>query len=960
MKQYFWFIIIFLSPKFLLAQTYTSFERGYGTLYDDEGTAICHSQLYYYLVAGYTKGYSAGLDKDIYLVQFNEFGGANFSAHCGSSDDESATGVVEYANGVIYVIGNATRSSDTSYSRIVLAKFDLNGTVLWWKQIGDTTKRQEANELVILPNGELAICGRTYLNSLYSGLIMICDTAGNTLHQKNFSINYNENFTDLIVTNDNEIATCTATKGSGYPELIVYGLDFNGDSLWRYSNTISANPSDVKSIIQTEDSTYCVCGNINISYTSQTFIHIFDKHRNFKHQAQTGGLYSYSNDLASLTWTSSVMTAAKLYNYVAIFGGELSDTAGVTPSEFRYLRPYTWHFDAYQTTNGANAIVANDEFNTPVCTSTGYTTLTGNGSKDLAIVHTNSGLNTKCDYNTPVISSKNGLNLCPGDSVLISRDTNAFIYQHWINLKYPYTQELGEFGDSIWVHTPGYYLLIGMNADSSIWVSNEVNIVYSDTSKATVVPSGYLDYCALDGESLSLTIQDLNVHSLQWFCNGDSIPGANLSVLNIDSSGIYYCTYVKSCGVDSTNLFQVNSSSPPLVDYNFQNFIGDYRPWCTRINQFAVESVSYYTYQWTLNGAVVSANYYCPISNWGDYAVDVSNSCGTTHDHTGTVLPRPLPYATHYSNDPLMLCGQDSVFLTPSENLTVQNWYRNSQIIPGNYPYGYYANQPGQYHFTFMTNGYCANEPIQSGPITVTIDTLPLYINLSVPTYYTCDTVFANVSPTSQILQHNLYHDGILTDTFFDSIPIFNSGNYWAEVHDAVCSIKSDTITITNSLPPLNLPLDTILCLADTLILGVPPTASYSYLWNIGDTNSYAEIYSSIQDTILLTLQVSDSGFCSTTDSTIVVFDLCAGIDEEVLSSEVIVFPTLFQNSISILNQGARSISFFIIDGMGRVVNQGLLDKAAEISTSDFAPGVYVMLLQNIKGESKAIKVVKQ
>jgi hypothetical protein len=324
------------------------------------------------------------------------------------------------------------------------------------------------------------------------------------------------------------------------------------------------------------------------------------------------------------------------------------------------------------------------------------------------------------------------------------------------------------------------------------------------------------------------------------------------------------------------------------------------------------------------------------------------------------VYERPLPYATHYSNDPLMLCGQDSVFLTPSEYLTVQNWYRNSQTIPGYYPHGYYANQPGQYYFTFMTNGFCANEPIQSGAATVTIDTLPPVLNLSVPTFYTCDTIFASVSPTSQILQYNLYHDGVLTDTFFDSIPIFNSGNYWVEIHDAVCSIKSDTIAITNSLPPLNLPLDTILCVTDTLILGVPATASYSYLWNVGDTSSYTEIYSAIQDTVLLTLQVSDSGFCSTSDSTIVVFDLCSGTDETALYSDVIVFPTLFQNSITMLNQGLASIRFFIIDGTGRMVSRGVFDKTAEINTSSFASGIYFILLQNSIEDRKVVKVLKQ
>lgn len=957
MKKLFAIFFFFILSLFTKAQIYSSFERGFGTSYDDEGSAICVSQGSFYLVAGYTLGYSAGTDRDFYLVQFNNFGGVNFSQHCGSTDNESASGVVEYSNGDIYVVGTATRPNDPTYERIVLAKFDMNGNVNWWKQIDDTTQAQEANELVILPNGEIAICGRVISGSQSRALIIISDTSGNVLRHKEYSINQNENFTDLIVNKDNEIAVCTS---SGSQELIVYGLDLNGDSLWRYNSIITAGPIRVLSIVQLNDSNYVVGGDIYLGWTNHIYYHSFDRNRNTLQQIESQSQMSTLNDLAGWSGAEFVSSATQFYNNVPIFGEETYDYTNSTVGQQRYLRPLSYSHFLYSTTLGATAIVVNSQNSNDVISLTGYTTLTGNGSKDVAIVHTNDALGTKCQTDGPIISAKGSSSLCPGDSTLISLDANHFVYEHWVNLEAPYTQEIGQFGDSAWVNTPGHYFLIGLDADSSIWISNEVTIVASDTSRATVTVNGSLGFCQLDGETLSITLNDLQLISMQWFCNGDSIPGATTQVLNIDSSGIYSCVYNKICRTDTTENYYVNVSAPPGVFIDWQNSNGMYMPWCNGNNSIQVQNVSYYTYQWERDGVVVSTSYFCQISAEGQYSITTSNSCGSTYTNAGFIPEWPLPYPVTTFPADTNLCFQDTVELYPSYSVGVSSWYLDNQPVSSTYSNLYYASSAGEYYFLFTTNGMCTNDPIQSGSTFLTQDTLPSSILFSIPVTNTCDTLYGSASSSAQNIQYNLYHDGTFSGSYFDSIPVVTAGAYWVEVHDATCSIRSDTISITNLLPPLQLTQDSTLCVGDTITIGLPASTSFNYQWSNGDTNSYTEIYSAIQDTFLLVLTVSDSGICSNSDSTLLIFDLCSQISESVFSMNVLVYPTVFDEFLYFKNSDINPTCFVITDVMGREIVKGKFQGDLTLNTNNFSSGAYFVHTLNDGGGKKTVKILKQ
>ena len=97
--------LLFLAAGFFLiyftsyAQVTHTFQRGYGTAYDDEGISLCEDNNFGYVVAGYTKGYTAGQNMDIYLVHFNSNGNVTWSNYHDDGLNEIGTSILRYNSG---------------------------------------------------------------------------------------------------------------------------------------------------------------------------------------------------------------------------------------------------------------------------------------------------------------------------------------------------------------------------------------------------------------------------------------------------------------------------------------------------------------------------------------------------------------------------------------------------------------------------------------------------------------------------------------------------------------------------------------------------------------------------------------------------------------------------------------------------------------------------------------------
>jgi hypothetical protein len=104
-----------------------------------------------------------------------------------------------------------------------------------------------------------------------------------------------------------------------------------------------------------------------------------------------------------------------------------------------------------------------------------------------------------------------------------------------------------------------------------------------------------------------------------------------------------------------------------------------------------------------------------------------------------------------------------------------------------------------------------------------------------------------------------LWQDGSVNPTF----TVSNAGLYWAKVTDTNTCSNADTVVVNYvPIPPLNLGVDTSICLDDTLTLNAT-FPNVTYLWNNGSTNPTFDIYK----TGIYWAQITDTNKCVNTDT---------------------------------------------------------------------------------------------
>ncbi|MFN8164759.1 MAG: T9SS type A sorting domain-containing protein [Bacteroidia bacterium] len=177
------------------------------------------------------------------------------------------------------------------------------------------------------------------------------------------------------------------------------------------------------------------------------------------------------------------------------------------------------------------------------------------------------------------------------------------------------------------------------------------------------------------------------------------------------------------------------------------------------------------------------------------------------------------------------------------------------------------------------------------------------------------------------------------------TIQLTTSQSVWAMITDSSGhSFHSDNYHLVFHAPAIDLGPDTTICINDTLQL----SAGSNYLaWQWQDMstlNSY-NAFSSVPDTQLIYVQVTDSNSCIGSDSITVVFDVCNGIAQANESSFVSVFPNPAADKFSILNSSTERIRFSIYSIEGKIVyeNQVEAGKTIVLETKNFPSGIYLI-----------------
>ncbi len=958
------FCILFFFQQYNSAQPIATFERAFGTAYDDYGYSLHRDINFNYFVAGETWGYSAGDNSDIYLVKFDSTGRFLWAENYGDSSNEKGMCLLQHSSGDYFILGNYSDSGNADV-HLMLCRIDQNGNLLWSiKYNSGINKTRKADKMVFLPNGNIAIAGTTierFSASLdYKGFIEILDISGNILQTKEYFLGQETNFSDLIVSSDGRINVCGDAFYNTEKNLFLLKADLNGDTIWcrKYSFNEAIHS---ECLIQLPDNKIVISGQQDV-YHPKSFYRCTDSTGSIVYYHRlSGGYYDITYNLAVSPSNFNLYSAQTYSNFITNMSCQIIDTTGtVSPHNFFF---YTNTSQYLFTSTSRDIDYFEVQGNLPCVTLAGSTNIGGYGGSDIAIVHTYASMQTPSEFNKPIISRDSFNLLCPGDSVLVRLDSNYFPIRHWLDL-YNLNNYLPNTSDSIWLNEQLRFIcMVGMDADSNLWISNVVGANYLDTVHPEITLIGNSIFCSPDNTPPKLKITNFNNQNrYQWFKDGLPMTGDTSIQIFADSSGEYFCRRITPCGYFDSNHYSINSNSPP---YSIPVSGGIYAPWCSAMGEGnEIREVLGNSYQWYFQNTILANDTFAASHTYpypGSYMCIESNSCGSDTILTNSfqIYPESINAIGYWcmSGDSILLRSQYySVYPT--------QWYLNGILIPGATSTTLYTSQPGNYSFDYSL-GSCFN--IRSQSLTVQFTSVPLPITITLNTQSTsfCPGTTKNISITGAVgIRSYWFKDGVaFTNTTSSYVNVTEGGDYNCYILNSCDTTYSDTIHLT-VLPQQDVHLgsDTILC--NNMSFPICAEAGFdSYQWTpaIPFFQSSCILVIPPQQGGVLTYRITvvDSNNCVSRDTIVVNFDNCLAVNEPYLFDlDIVPFPNPFNSVLNFTGDLTKVELIKVYSGVGKVVWTGPVNNYANADLSLLSSGIYIIEFSG-KNFIQRLRVIK-
>jgi len=227
---------------------------------EDEGHSVIEASDGGLLVTGYTYSFGAG-GSDLLLAKFNASGTLLWARTLGGTLYDYGYSVIEASDRGLIVVG--VTSSFGSGGDLLLAKFDVSGTLLWARALGGSSY-DYGYSVIETSDGELVVGGVT--NSFGAGwvdfLVAKFDASGNHLWTRTLG-GTNEEDGEPVVTEASDgglvMVGTTYGFGAGYYDLLLSKFDGSGNHLW--TRTLGGGASDYGNfVIEISDGGLVVTG----------------------------------------------------------------------------------------------------------------------------------------------------------------------------------------------------------------------------------------------------------------------------------------------------------------------------------------------------------------------------------------------------------------------------------------------------------------------------------------------------------------------------------------------------------------------------------------------------------------------------------------------------------------------------------------------------------------------------
>ena len=300
------------------------------------------------------------------------------------------------------------------------------------------------------------------------------------------------------------------------------------------------------------------------------------------------------------------------------------------------------------------------------------------------------------------ISASGSLNICPGQSVLMTADYVVGVNYQWFRDGNPVN---GAINNTYFTSIGGVYTCRFTNSCGVVF-SNNLTLITFNLSNSVYAPGG-TNLCS--GDSVYLYAPPNALLSFQWQLNSVDIPGATNNFFYANQPGSYNCKFTSaSCGdfYSSSiiiNLFQFSSL---FITSSQGNVL------CSgsSINLSAPNGLGF-TFQWLLNNATIAGatNSAYTAQASGTYSCVVNSSC--LSDTTSTLIisqgpPAPTISILISGNDTIC-AGDSSLLISTTTNASTYQWNYNGADITGATNSVYSAQVQGLYHCT--VNNFCGS-----------------------------------------------------------------------------------------------------------------------------------------------------------------------------------------------------------------------------------------------------------
>jgi len=626
--------------------------------------------------------------------------------------------------------------------------------------------------------------------------------------------------------------------------------------------------------------------------------------------AAVGGCFSASSNIVSVTVNAVPATRSVTTNGpINICGGGSvvlsSDVNPATGAE------YLW-------SNGATTRAIN------VTTSGTYSVRTRNNATSCySLPSTPLQVNIGSAPSAPVLTASGSTSFCPGDSVTISSNISASIYQ-WSN---------GATTSSITVRADGTYnLRAGSSTACLSPVSNDIIVtVNAAPSSPTITASGSTSFCSGAG-TVTLTA---SASPRYLWSNGETTQA--ITVISAGSYTVQALSAGGGCPSLPSAATQVTVGSVPATPIITA---GGVTTFCTG-GSVILSAPASSSYIWS-NGSISRT---ILVNTSGTYTVQVTNVAGCTSavSNAITVTVQPLPSRgniTATGNTDLCIGG--SVILNcPAVAGAFYEWFNGTTSVATTQ--NYTANAAGNYYVQ-INNGTCTS--LNSD--TISINILPAPNTPTITNISGLSTVCSGtaVQLNSSIADRYLWSSG---DTN-SSVTVINSGTYTYTVRIitlAGCtSAPSAPVSITVNPTPA---VPQLLQRRDSLFATGSVAQSYRWLKNGQPFTTDSSSAIKITDTARATYSVTAAnGICRSSEASIVYV---LGVFKSNRSSDLHTFPVPAESLLNILMEdvSGRNATIILMDAVGKEVLRKVVCIDGRIETTiDLASipaGAYHLML---------------